>query len=90
MQKAGAKAGLEFVLIYQLFGHALVIFLAPLLLGAITACVLWALRRFAPRAEWWFFSPLSLVIRRLVARALRGRLVVLPRETARPRRASQR
>lgn len=45
----------------------------------VTAIPLWLIRKYAPRAEWWLYTPLSQVIRRLVARVRAGRLTVLRR-----------
>lgn len=42
-------------------------FLAPLFWLVVLAVPLWLIRKFAPRAEWWLYSPLSKVIARLAS-----------------------
>lgn len=44
-----------------------------------TAIPLWLIRKLIPKAEWWLYTPISHVIRRLVARVRRGRQAILPR-----------
>lgn len=36
------------------------------------AVPLWLIRKFAPKAEWWFYTPLSKVIARLAAPVLQA------------------
>jgi hypothetical protein len=62
------------------FGRALGAFLVPLIVGTVLATALWVTRKFFPRAEWWLFSPISRVIRRLAARARQGRPGLIRRD----------
>lgn len=51
--------------------------LAPLFWLVVLAVPLWLIRKYAPKAEWWLYTPLSKVIGRLAKRA--GRPRRLPR-----------
>lgn len=45
-------------------------FLGPLFWLVALSVPLWLIRKFAPKLEWWFYSPLSGVIRRLASEAV--------------------
>lgn len=53
------------------FGRALGFFLIPIAWAVALGLVLWLVRLLAPKAEYWLFTPLTVVIRRLAARDLR-------------------
>lgn len=74
----------------RLLGRALGFILWPLLIAAFVAVLLWAVRRFAPKAEWWLFSPMSGVIQRLAGRVRREAPSVPPRVRADPNQSGQR
>jgi len=42
--------------------------LAPIYWLIVLSVALWITRRFFPRAEWWLFSPISTVLKRLLHR----------------------
>lgn len=50
----------------------------PFALILVMGTALWLTRKLFPRAESWLFSPITDVIRRLAARARRGRQEALP------------
>jgi hypothetical protein len=54
--------------------------IGPLIYLAVAAVVVWACRKWAPHAEWWFTAPITKVISRLVGLGRKGRQEVLPRD----------
>lgn len=60
------------------FANAFWAAIGPLIYLVIAAIVVWACRRWAPRAEWWMTAPITKVIGRLASLARRGRQEVLP------------
>jgi hypothetical protein len=56
----------------------------PFLLVVLLAVPLWLVRKWFPRAEFWLFSPLGSVIRRLAGRARRDRTAQLLSDQAVP------
>lgn len=55
-----------------LLGRAIGFLLIPLFWVVALTVPLWLIRRFAPSAEFWLYSPLLTVIRRLAALARQG------------------
>ena len=49
-------------------GRAIGFLLIPLFWVIVLAVPLWLIRKFAPKAEFWLYSPLWTVIRRLAGR----------------------
>jgi type IV secretory pathway VirB3-like protein len=49
----------------RMLGVGLVFLVKPFLLVVLLAVPLWLVRKYVPSAEFWLFSPLSRVIRRL-------------------------
>lgn len=57
----------------RFLGVAFWAIVGPLFWVLAMAIPLWLIRRYAPRAEWWLYTPLTRVIGRL-AGSTRGRL----------------
>lgn len=63
--------------LYRALGVAIWVFLS----GAIVATAVWAVKRFTSRStQWWLLSPMTVIIRHLVGRALRGSRAAIRRE----------
>lgn len=67
----------------RFIAQAAVAAIGPLIYVFIAAVVVWACRKWAPRAEWWFTAPISKVIARLVGFGRKGRQEVLPPDPGR-------
>lgn len=46
--------------------------IGPFIYLLVAAVVVWACRKWAPRAEWWFTAPITKVISRLVGLGRKG------------------
>lgn len=57
----------------RFFASALMAAIGPFIYLLVAAVVVWACRKWAPRAEWWFTAPITKVISRLVGLGRKGR-----------------